>query len=216
MGGRSKVAWGFAIPAKGKPIAFLRWLLIRPLTEQVRTGTNFCGKRVIRHSLFSQTPLVVCNADSWPGVPHDSQELSAHDLKPYEPWRETGNMEEAVNIAAAVIDVAFAIAVGWLVSQRMKSSRIATLLAVFGLFAAVAAYALEALSHYPRPTSLEIALFKLSVIICPPQLLLLMCPDCDIIGWWLVITYSMFATLNAGLYVLIADGIMKLRKSRRA
>jgi hypothetical protein len=140
----------------------------------------------------------------------------SQDLKPYEPWRETWNMEEAVNIAAAVIDVAFAIAVGWVVWQRVKSSRIAALLAVFGLFATVAAYALAALSHYPDQTSLEIVLFKLSVIICPPQLLLLMWVDSDITGWWLVITYSIFATLNASLYVLIADGIMKLRKSRPA
>jgi hypothetical protein len=125
-------------------------------------------------------------------------------------------MEEAVNIAAAVIDVAFAIAVGWCVWQRMKSSRIATLSAVFGLFAAVAAYAFAALAHYPDQASLEIALSKLSVIICPPQVLLLICPDCDITGWWLVIAYSIFATLNAGLYVLIADGTMKLRKSRPA
>lgn len=125
-------------------------------------------------------------------------------------------MEEAVNIAAAVIEVVFAIAVGWLVWRRMKSSRIATLFAVFGLFAAVAAYALAALAHYPQRTPLEMALGKLSLIACPSQFLLWMCMDCDITGWWLVIAYSVLAALNAGLYVLIADRIMKLRKSRPA
>ena len=125
-----------------------------------------------------------------------------------------GTTEEGANIAAAVFYLAFALAASWLVWRRMKSSRIATLCALFGLFAAVATYALAALSHYPRPTSLEIALSWLSLIICPSQLLLLVCPDCDTTGWSLVITYSVLAPLNAGLYVLMADGIMRLRKSR--
>ena len=120
------------------------------------------------------------------------------------------------NIVAAVVWLAFSVAVGWIVWQQMKFSRVATLFASFGLFAAVAAYALEALSHYPRPTSLEIALSWLSLIICPSQLVLLVCPDCDITGWSLVITYSVLAVFNAGLYVLIADGIVTLRKSRPA
>ena len=124
--------------------------------------------------------------------------------------------EAAGRIAAAVFYLAFAFAASWLVWRRMKPSRIATLCALFGLLAAVATYALEAFSHYPRPTSLEIALSNLSLIICPSQLLLLVCPDCDITGWSLVVTYSVLAPLNANLYVLMADGIMRLRKSRPA
>ena len=123
-------------------------------------------------------------------------------------------MDGAANIAAAVIAIALAIAVGWLVWQRMKSSRIATVFAGFGLFAAVAAYVLAALADYPRPTPLEMALGKLLAIVCPTQFLLVICMDCDITGWSLVITYSVLAALNSGLYVLIAEGIMKLRKSR--
>ena len=94
-------------------------------------------------------------------------------------------MEKAANIAAAFIEIAFAIAVGWLVWQRMKSSRIVTLFAAFGLFAAVAAYALAALADYPRPNPLEMALGKLLAIVCPTQFLLVMCMDCDVtVGGW--------------------------------
>jgi hypothetical protein len=104
-----------------------------------------------------------------------------------------------------------------MISMLGKPSRTIVTLAMSGLAIAGASYAYWALHNYGRPMNpLDFALTTILMILCPPQLLFVMCIDCEVVGWGGFIMYSIIGILNAGLYAGIGAVIVSLRKARPA
>jgi hypothetical protein len=86
--------------------------------------------------------------------------------------------------------------------------------ALLGLAIAAASYLYAAFYDYSKPTNaLDIAVGFVSMILCPPQLIFVMCIDCEVIGWDGFIMYSIIAVLNAALYALVGKVVTYSRKS---
>jgi len=76
--------------------------------------------------------------------------------------------------------------------------------ALLGLAVAGAWYAYWAFYDYSKPeNSLRFVLMIASEILCPPQLLFLICIDCEVIGWNGLFVYSIIGVLNAILYAIV-------------
>lgn len=89
--------------------------------------------------------------------------------------------------------------------------------ALLGLAVAAGAYAYAAFFDYSKPTTgLDAALIIVSLVLCPPQLVLRFCMDCEVIGWNGFIMYSIVGILNAALYALIGFIVSALRKGERS
>jgi hypothetical protein len=74
----------------------------------------------------------------------------------------------------------------------------------FGINRETASYAYAAFYDYSKPMNgFDLAVSAVSAILCPPQLLFVMCIDCEVIGWDGFIMYSIIAVLNAALYAVI-------------
>lgn len=85
--------------------------------------------------------------------------------------------------------------------------------ALLGLLIAYASYACEAFHDYSKPeTEFHLASGVISVILCPPELILMACIDCETpTGRDGFATYSMIGLLNAALYALIGAIIVSFR-----
>jgi hypothetical protein len=85
--------------------------------------------------------------------------------------------------------------------------------ALLGLAIAAICYAYAASYDYAKPMSgLGFATTVVSVILCPPQLLLAACIDCEVIGRGGFIMYSIIGVLNAALYAAIGFVVTGVRK----
>ena len=58
----------------------------------------------------------------------------------------------------------------------------------------------------------DFALTTVSVILCPTQLIFVMCIDCEVIGWDGFILYSIIGALNVALYGLVGVAVAHLRQ----
>jgi len=94
-----------------------------------------------------------------------------------------------------------------------KSSKTILGFAFLGLAIAGVCYLYAAFYDYAKPTNgFDVALFIITVILCPPQLLFAFCIDCEVIGRGGFIMYSIIGVLNAALYALIGFIIATFRK----
>jgi hypothetical protein len=59
-----------------------------------------------------------------------------------------------------------------------------------------------------------VALWMISMILCPPQLLFVLCIDCEVIGMGGFIMYSIIGVLNAALYAILGSVLLGLRRGR--
>lgn len=83
-------------------------------------------------------------------------------------------------------------------------------LAVLGLAISGICYAYAAFYDYAEPTN---GLTVILIIVCPTQLLFLLCIDCEVIGRGGLIMYSIVGVLNAALYSVIGALVVGLRKT---
>ena len=84
---------------------------------------------------------------------------------------------------------------------------------LLGLAIAGASYAYWAFYDYTKPMNgIRTVVATVSMISCPPQLLFVLCIDCEVIGWDGVIMYSIIGLLNAALYAAIGAIVVGLRK----
>jgi hypothetical protein len=75
-----------------------------------------------------------------------------------------------------------------------------------GLVVAAASYGAAAFNDYTKPmTDFRVALWMISMILCPPQLLFVLCIDCEVIGMGGFIMYSIIGVLNAALYAVVGS-----------
>jgi hypothetical protein len=71
---------------------------------------------------------------------------------------------------------------------------------LLGLAVAGVCYAFAALHDYSKPwTGLDSALTLLSVIVCPPQLILAFCIDCEVIGWDGFVQYAVIGFFGSSI-----------------
>jgi hypothetical protein len=85
--------------------------------------------------------------------------------------------------------------------------------ALLGLVMAAAAYAYAAFYNYDKPTNaFDIVMMFVSVILCPPQLLFVLCIDCEVTGWNGFTLYSIVGALNMALYAIIGKIVSYSRK----
>lgn len=85
--------------------------------------------------------------------------------------------------------------------------------ALLGLAFTGAAYAYAAFYNYSKPMNgFDAALVAISILLCPPQLLFAFCIDCEVIGRFGFIMYSIIGVLNMALYALIGFMVVGLRK----
>jgi hypothetical protein len=86
--------------------------------------------------------------------------------------------------------------------------------ALLGLAMAASCYAYAAFYDYTKPTNgFDIVVGFVSMILCPPQLIFVMCIDCEVIGWGGFTMYSIIGVLNMALYALIGRIVSYFRKS---
>jgi hypothetical protein len=84
--------------------------------------------------------------------------------------------------------------------------------ALLGLSTTAASY-VYALYAYTKPMNgLDFVLTVVSMIFCPPQLIFVMCIDCEVTGWSGFTMYSIIAALNMPLYALIGKIVAYSRK----
>ena len=84
-----------------------------------------------------------------------------------------------------------------------------------GLVIAAASYGAAAFDDYTKPmTGFRVALWMISMILCPPQLLFVLCIDCEVIGMGGFIMYSIIGVLNAALYAVVRSFFVALRRGR--
>ena len=82
---------------------------------------------------------------------------------------------------------------------------------------APATYAYAAFYNYGKPTNaFDVAMMFGSAILCPPQLVFVMCIDCEVIGWNGFIMYAIIGVLNAALYAIIGYVVSNFRKQHNA
>jgi len=94
-----------------------------------------------------------------------------------------------------------------------KPWKIVTMFALFGVVVAAASYAYAAFDDYTKPMNgFRFALWTVSAILCPPQLIFAMCIDCEAIGWDGFIMYSIVGVLNAALYAAVGAIFVALRR----
>ena len=87
--------------------------------------------------------------------------------------------------------------------------------ALLGLVIAAICYAYAAFYDYTKPmNALTFAIGAISMILCPPQFLLVACIDCEAIGLDGFIVYSIIGILNAALYSVIGALVGRLRKTK--
>jgi len=96
---------------------------------------------------------------------------------------------------------------------KHKPWRIIAAFALMGLVIAAAPYGAAAFDDYTKPmTGLRLAFWTLSMILCPPQFLFVLCIDCEVIGMDGFIMYSIIGVLNAALYAVIGAAFVGLRR----
>ncbi len=84
---------------------------------------------------------------------------------------------------------------------------------LLGLTIAALSYAYAAFDDYTKPMNgLRFAVWTVSMILCPPQLLFTFCIDCEVIGWDGFIMFSIIGVLNTALYALIGFIVVSWRK----
>ena len=84
---------------------------------------------------------------------------------------------------------------------------------LLGLAMAGASYAYWAFYDYTKPMNgIRAVVATVSMISCPPQLLFVLCIDCEVIGWDGVIMYSIIGLLNAALYAAIGAIVVSRAK----
>jgi hypothetical protein len=82
-----------------------------------------------------------------------------------------------------------------------ESRKIVFGFAVLGLAVAGICYAFSSLHDYSRPmTGFESTLILLSIVVCPPQLILAFCMGCEVIGWSGLFQYAVVGFFNTALY----------------
>src|SRR5215470_16124983 len=86
--------------------------------------------------------------------------------------------------------------------------------ALLGFTAAWGCYAYATFHDFSKTNAFDFVLTPGSVVLCPPQLLLVVCFDCDLLGWNGLVWFTPVAILNAALYALIGRCIFG-RSSRR-
>jgi hypothetical protein len=88
--------------------------------------------------------------------------------------------------------------------------------ALLGLAVAGICYAFAALHDHSKPwTGLDSALTLLSVIVCPPQLILAFCIDCEVIGWDGFVQYAGIGFFNTALYAAVGAVVASLWKKSK-
>ena len=76
-----------------------------------------------------------------------------------------------------------------------------------------ACYAYAAFYDYSKATNgFDILAGFVSMILCPPQLIFVMCLDCEVTGWDGFTMYSIIAALNMALYALVGKIVSYSRK----
>jgi hypothetical protein len=81
--------------------------------------------------------------------------------------------------------------------------------ALLGLTIAALCFAYATVYDYTKPMNrLDFAVFAISIVLCPSQLLFVSCIDCEM-GFTM---FSIIGGLNAGLYALIGYIFASLRK----
>jgi len=97
--------------------------------------------------------------------------------------------------------------------RDLESWQIIVGFALIGLVAAVASYAYAAFHDNTKPMNVfDFALTTASVILCPTQLIFVMCIDCEVIGWDGFILYSIIGALNVALYALVGAAVAAMRQ----
>ena len=91
--------------------------------------------------------------------------------------------------------------------------KIITTFSLFGLAVAGASYAYAVFDDYTKPMNgFRFVLWTISMILCPPQFLFVLCIDCEVIGTGGAIMYSIVGVLNAALYAVIGAIFLRLRR----
>jgi hypothetical protein len=89
--------------------------------------------------------------------------------------------------------------------------------ALLGLTIATLSYAYAAFDDYTKPMNgLRFAVWTVSMILCPPQLLFTFCIDCEVIGWDGFIMYSIIGALNMAIYAVVGSIVVSLRKGKNS
>jgi hypothetical protein len=98
-----------------------------------------------------------------------------------------------------------------------KSRKIVFMFGLLGFAVTGACYAFAALHDYSKPsTGLDSALTFLSIIVCPTQLILAFCIDCEVIGWNGFVLYAIVGVFNTALYAAVGAVVASLwKKSKR-
>ena len=92
--------------------------------------------------------------------------------------------------------------------RRLTRKQVTVGFALLGFAAAWGGYAYATFHHFSKPMDIfDFVLRPASVVLCPPQLILVLCLDCDLLGWNGLVWFSPVAALNAALYALIGDCI---------
>ena len=100
--------------------------------------------------------------------------------------------------------------------RDLESWQIIVGFALIGLVVAGTSYACAAFYDYSKPMNVfDFALTTVSVILCPTQLIFVMCIDCEVIGWNGFILYSIIGALNVALYGLVGAAVAAMRKKSR-
>jgi len=82
-----------------------------------------------------------------------------------------------------------------------------------GFLVATALYLYSSVFDYTKPlTTFDAVVGLASFIVCPPQLLFVLCIDCEVGGISGAVMYSLIALMNAALYSAIGVLVLRLRK----
>jgi fucose 4-O-acetylase-like acetyltransferase len=81
--------------------------------------------------------------------------------------------------------------------------------ALLGLTIAALCFAYSTVYDYTKPVKrVDFAVFVVSIVLCPPQLLFASCIDCEMD----LTMFSIIGGLNMGLYALVGYVVASLRK----
>lgn len=81
------------------------------------------------------------------------------------------------------------------------------------LVIAAASYGAAAFDDYTKQmTGFRLAFWTISMALCPPQLLFVLCIDCEVSGMGGFIMYSIIGVLNVALYAVVGSAFVGLRR----
>ena len=95
----------------------------------------------------------------------------------------------------------------------MGRNRAIVIYGLCGFLIGTALYVYSSLFDYTKAlTTFDAVVGLVSFIVCPPQLLFVLCIDCEVGGTSGIVMYLLIALMNAALYSAIGFVVLQLRK----